>query len=114
MHTDYVGSEPRCCFIAKKLIWWVAVICCTGGAIDATGAVARAKAMSVQFMARPAPAAAKAEREPIRVSEIVAELPVTAAPAVSSPPVLPASPFRVTSADPLRSGADRAGNEVAG
>ena len=40
MYTDYIGSEQRCRVIAKKLIWWVAAICCTGGAIDATGVLA--------------------------------------------------------------------------
>ena len=52
MYTDYIGSEPRCCVIAKKLIWCVAAICCTGGAVDATGAVARARAMTAPFMSK--------------------------------------------------------------
>jgi hypothetical protein len=38
MYTDYIGTEPRCCVIAKKLIWCVAAICCTGGEADATSA----------------------------------------------------------------------------
>ena len=94
MYTDYIGSEPRCCVVAKKLIWCVAAICCTGGAVDATGAVARARAMTVPFMSK-AQVVQKAERAPILASEFVLdEQPavVAVAPVARDAVMAPAAP----------------------
>jgi spore germination cell wall hydrolase CwlJ-like protein len=95
MYTDYIGSEPRCCFIAKKLVWWVAAVCCTGGAVDATDAVARARAMSPSFISK-AQVAQHGDRKPILVSEsVVEERPavVAATPPLRDAVMAPASPF---------------------
>ena len=94
MYTDYIGSEPRCCVVAKKLIWCVAAICCTGGAVDATGAVARARAMTAPFMSK-AQVVQKAERAPILASEFVLdEQPavVAVAPVARDAVMAPAAP----------------------
>ena len=81
MYTDYIGDEERWCVIARRLIWGVAVICTTGGTIDALGMpeIVRAKAMTVPFMTRPADVAVlKSERAPTRTSVVVAEAQVVA------------------------------------
>ena len=56
MHTDYIGGEERCRFIARKLIYWIAAVTVTGGAADATGVmdVVRARAMTAPFLSRSA------------------------------------------------------------
>ena len=75
MHTDYIGGEERCRVIARKLIYCIAAICCTGGAADALGMpeIVRAKAMTGQFTARPAAAAPKLERVAMHATDIAAE-----------------------------------------
>jgi hypothetical protein len=70
MYTDYIGSEPRCSAIAKKMIWWVAAICCTGGTMDANDAIVRARAMTAPSKTL---IVQRAERKPILASELVTE-----------------------------------------
>ena len=66
MHTDYIGGEERCRFIARKLIYWIAAVAVTGGAADATGImdVVRARAMTAPFLSRSAAVPAKPEVRP--------------------------------------------------
>ena len=91
MHTDYIGGEERCRFIARKLIYWVAAVTFTGGAVDASGvlAVVRAKAMTAPFMSRSVVTPkieSKVERTSVRVSELVEdELTVMATPPAQAP-----------------------------
>jgi hypothetical protein len=103
MYTDYIGSEPRCSAIAKKMIWWVAAICCTGGTMDATDAIVRARAMTAPSKTL---IVQRAERKPILASELVTEqldVSVAAPPmrdAVMAP-AMPAVSFPVVAALPV-------------
>ena len=99
MYTDYIGNEPRCCVIAKKLMWWVAVVSCTGAAMDATDAVRRAKATTAkpsQGAPLPQPTV-KLKRTPILIGEFSMEPAAVLriappAPPVAAPSVAPAVP----------------------
>ena len=106
MYTDYIGNEPRCCVIAKKLMWWVAVVSCTGAAMDATDAVRRAKAMTKPHQTAQQPQAVQPpkvqlKRTPILIGEFsmepaaVIRIAPPASP-VAAPSVAPAVPAAVS------------------
>ncbi len=82
MHTDYIGGEERCRFIARRLIYWIAAVAVTGGAADATGLmdVVRAHANTTPLMSRTASAPAKPEAHAERRSGAFIALPAQPAP----------------------------------
>jgi hypothetical protein len=82
VHTDYIGSEERCRFIARRLIYWVAAVAVTGGAADATGImdVVRAHANTAPFLSRTAAAPAKQEPRTERRTNAFIALPAQPAP----------------------------------
>jgi spore germination cell wall hydrolase CwlJ-like protein len=94
VYTDYVDGEERCRVVARKLIYWVAAICVTGGTLDATGTadVMRAKAMTRSFVSKPAQPAPKPEQvlasgvveQAVEATDIVAA-PSAPAPAIAAP-----------------------------
>jgi hypothetical protein len=100
MQTNQISGDERCRVIAGKLIYWIAVTCCTGAAMDATSLVARAKAMTAPYVSR-TPVAPKVERQVMRASGVAVETPtaVSALPAVSSPQV-PSTVFQLANVDP--------------
>ena len=111
MHTDYIGGEERPRVIARKLIYWVTAITCTGGAVDASGVldVVRARAMTATAAAISRPAIApksvvrnevvQAQATPLAAEELM----VTDAPPVDLAPVktMPLQPMPAMPVQPL-------------
>ncbi len=102
MHTDYIGGEERPRVIARKLIYWVAAITCTGGAVDASGVldVVRARAMTATAaISRPAVAPKPLVRK--EVLQAQATLLATEEPVVTDAPPADLAPVRTMPLQPL-------------